>query len=45
MGEDVGTLNGLVAEAEDVVDDEDSGSGGGWARGVCGWAAVLVVTR
>lgn len=35
MGEDVGALQGLVEEAEDVVDDEDAllcvfGAGGIW---------------
>ena len=34
--EDVGALDGLRAVAEDVVDDEDSGSGAGGSGGVCG---------
>ena len=31
VGEDVGALDGLVAEAEDIVDDEDGGRGVGGA--------------
>ncbi len=34
MGEDVGALDGLVAEPEDVVDDEDGAGGAGGAGGV-----------
>ena len=34
VGEDVGALEGLVAEAEDVVDDEDGGGGVGGTGGV-----------
>lgn len=33
-GEDVGALDRLRAEAEDVVDDEEGGGGGGGAGGV-----------
>ena len=33
-GEDVGALDRLRAEAEDVVDDEEGGAGGGGAGGV-----------
>ena len=43
MGEDVGTLDGLVAEAEDVVDDEDGAGGVGGAGGVCGGEVGLEV--
>ena len=43
VGEDVGALEGLVAEAEDVVDDEDGGGGVGGAGGVC--EVGLVVWR
>lgn len=31
VGEDVGALDGLVAVAEDVIDDEDGGGGVGGA--------------
>jgi hypothetical protein len=34
VGEDVGALEGLVEEAEDVIDDEDALFGGLGARGV-----------
>ena len=34
MGEDVGALEGLVAVAEDVINDENGGGGVGRARGV-----------
>ena len=34
VGEDVGALDGLGGEAEDVVDDEDGGGGGGGTGGV-----------
>ncbi len=34
VSEDVGALDGLRAEAEDVVDDENGGGGGGGAGGV-----------
>lgn len=37
VGEDVGALEGLRAEAEDVVDDEDGRGGGGGTGGV--WVA------
>lgn len=33
--EDVGALQGLLREAEDVVDDQDGFFGGGGASGVC----------
>lgn len=35
VGEDVGALDALRGEAEDVEDDEDGGGGGGGAGGVC----------
>ena len=35
MREDVGALEGLGGEAEDVVDDEDGGVGVGGAGNVC----------
>lgn len=35
MREDVGALQGLWPEAEDVVDDQDGFFGGGGAGGVC----------
>lgn len=35
VGEDVGALEGLVAEAEDVVDDEDGGGGVGGTGAIC----------
>ena len=34
MGEDIGALEGLVAESEDIIDDENGGGGVGWAGGV-----------
>ena len=34
VGEDVGALDGLGREAEDVVDDQQGGGGGGGAGGV-----------
>jgi len=34
VSEDVRALDGLRAEAEDVVDDENGGGGGGGAGGV-----------
>jgi len=34
VGEDVGTLKGLRAVAEDVIDDEDGGGGAGGASRV-----------
>lgn len=34
VGEDIGALEGLGFEAEDVVDDEDGGGGGGGTGGV-----------
>ena len=34
VGEDVGALDGLGGETEDVVNDEDGGCGGGGAGGV-----------
>ena len=43
VGEDVGALEGLVAETEDVVDDEDGGGGVGGTGGVC--EVGLVVRR
>ena len=34
VGEDIGALEGLGTEAEDVIDDEDGGGGGGGTGGV-----------
>ena len=34
MGEDIGALESLVAETEDVIDDKDGGGGVGGAGGV-----------
>ena len=34
VGEDIGALDGLVAETEYVIDDEDGGGGVGGAGGV-----------
>ena len=34
VGEDIGALECLVAETEDIIDDKDSGGGVGGARGV-----------
>ena len=42
VGEDVGALDGLRGEAEDVVDDEDGGGGVRGARGVASHAAAVV---
>ena len=36
VGEDVGALDCLVGEAEDVIDDEDGGGGVGGAGSVWG---------
>ena len=41
MGEDVGALDGLRREAEDVIDDEDGGGGVGWTGGVALGAAEV----
>ena len=41
VGEDVGALDGLREEAEDVVDYEDCARGGGGAGGVCRVGGLL----
>ena len=45
VGEDVGALECLVAEAENVVDDEDGGGGLGGASGICGWSVGWIWRR
>lgn len=43
MGEDVGALQRLGEEAEDVVDEQDGGVGGRGAGDVCWWEGSQTV--
>ncbi len=43
MGEDIGTLKGLRAVAEDVIDDEDGGGGTRGASRV--WRMSTIITE
>ena len=51
VGEDIGALESLVAESEDIIDDEDGGGGVRGAGGVCeagrvsGWELRRLWTR
>jgi len=41
MGEDIGTLKGLRAVAEDIIDDEDGGGGAGGASRVWRMSTII----
>lgn len=41
VGEDIGTLQGLRAVAEDIIDDEDGRGGAGGASCVWGMSAII----